>query len=118
MALAQEPHLDIRASRLPHGMSETARQDESAFRWLRSGEAVLSAMLAAIGEARRSVRLETYICGVKFEFGSGSQQGLQGRRLLQRAFEANWRRLENRPTMAVPVQLEYSPAWIVLLPRT
>ena len=36
----------------------------SSFRWLRTGEEALNAMLAAIGAARESVRLETYIFGV------------------------------------------------------
>lgn len=42
-------------------MSDAAGQSGSSFRWLRSGEAALSAMLAALGEARQSVRLETYM---------------------------------------------------------
>ena len=61
MSLPRKPHLHIRANRQPHGMSEAAGQTGSAFRWLRSGEAALAAMLAAIGEARQSVRLETYM---------------------------------------------------------
>ena len=39
----------------------TAETDTAEFQWLRTGEEALNAMLAAIDEARSSVRLETYI---------------------------------------------------------
>ena len=44
------------------GLSAPAAETDTAeFQWLRTGEEALNAMLAAIDEARSSVRLETYI---------------------------------------------------------
>lgn len=42
-------------------MSAPAEASAPPFRWLRTGEAALSAMLDAIGRAARNIRLETYI---------------------------------------------------------
>src|SRR5712692_8438819 len=45
--------------RLPSGL--VMIRPSSTFRWLRTGEAALAAMLSAIQASRESVRLETYL---------------------------------------------------------
>ena len=41
--------------------AEPKTEERSRYRWLRNGRAALDAMLAAIAQARHSVRLETFI---------------------------------------------------------
>jgi cardiolipin synthase A/B len=49
--------MDSAATPMPYA----AARPDSAFQWLRTGEEAIRAMLSAIGQARKSIRMETYI---------------------------------------------------------
>src|SRR5260370_39080112 len=55
------PLLDFLGENLPLPSRLVMIRPSSTFRWLRTGEAALAAMLSAIQASQESVRLETYL---------------------------------------------------------